>query len=369
MFDGRREFERDGEELCAVATSVLRSGAYILGPEVGALEEEAAAYLGARHAVGVASGTDAIALALRAAGVQPGDTVVTSSFTFFATVSAVLAVGATPALADVDPDTLCVDPASVEALLDRLSSEGRCVGAVVVVHLYGQTPDMEEVAEVTTAAGVPLLEDAAQAFGARWDDRHAGTLGVAGCFSFFPTKNLGAFGDAGLVTTDDDALADRLRLLRAHGSRVKYVHEQVGTNSRLDALQAALLRVRLRGIDEALAARRAHAARYDAAFAGVDGVEPVRTGARRVHTYHQYVVRVGSDRDELRRRLRERGVETAVHYPVPVHMQPALAHLGYCGDDLPVAAEAAERVLSLPMFPSLSDEEVDYVAGQVAASL
>lgn len=353
-FDAAREFAADRDALLEAAERVLTSGQYILGPEVEAFEDECSDYLGTRHAIGVASGTDALDLALRAVGVGPGDTVAIPAFTFFATASAVLNAGATPVFVDVEPDTLNLDP---ELLEDALAADPT-PKAVVPVHLYGASADMGRTLSIARRFGVSVIEDAAQAFGAEFDGQRAGSIGDLGCTSFFPTKNLGGFGDGGLVTTDDDTLAQRVRMLRAHGSRHKYVHELVGTNSRLDAVQAAMLRVRLRRIDDLLAARRANAAAYDEALSGLEGLSVPVEGPDCLHTYNQYVVRIqGGRRDEVARRLADLGIGTGVYYPSPVHLQDAVADLDHRLGDFPVAEQACEEVLALPVFPTLTAEE------------
>lgn len=349
-------------ELTAAAARVLASGAYVLGPEVDAFEAEMARCVGTASAVAVASGTDALLLALRAAGVGPGDEVLTSPFTFFATVSAILGAGAVPVFADIDPATFALDPAAAGAALAAHPG----VRAIVPVHLYGRPAPVDALA----ALGVPLVEDAAQALGASSGGRAAGALGLAGCFSFFPTKNLGGFGDGGMVTTDDLDLADRVRLLRAHGARPRYTHQVVGTNSRLDALQAALLRVKLPHLDGWLAARAAHAVAYTRELAGLDGlVLPGEPPSGR-HAWHQYTVRVrGGRRDGLRAQLASEGVQTGVYYPAPAHLQPALRDLGHGPGDFPEAERASAEVLSLPLFPELRDDERERVVTAVRASL
>jgi dTDP-4-amino-4,6-dideoxygalactose transaminase len=356
LFDAAREFAQHAEELEAAALEVLRSGRYILGPEVKALEDEVAESVGTAHGIGVASGTDALIVALRAVGVAPGDRVLTTPFTFFATVSAILSVGAQPVLADIEDATLTLDPEAVRTALES----GPPVKAMIPVHLFGQTADMAALEKLAADHGVAVVEDVAQAQGAAFGDRAAGSLGAMGCFSFFPTKNLGGFGDGGMITTDDADLAAQARLVRAHGSQQKYRHEVVGTNSRLDALQAAMLRVRLRHLPELTAARQRVASRYDEALAAIDGLRPIVAGADRTHVYHQYTVWVDGDRDAFRARLSDRGVETAVYYPAPVHLQPALAGQFRAGE-FPVAEAAAQHVVSLPMFPTITDAEVDEV--------
>lgn len=357
-FDAAREFAADREALLAAAEQVLTSGQYILGPEVEVFERECADYLGSRHAIGVASGTDALDVALRAVGVGPGDTVVIPAFTFFATASAVLNAGATPVFVDVERDTLNLDPEALEAALATEPAPK----AVVPVHLYGGSADMGRTLSIARRFGASVIEDAAQAFGAEFDGHRVGSIGDLGCTSFFPTKNLGGFGDGGLVTTDDDTLAERVRMLRAHGSRHKYVHDLVGTNSRLDAVQAAMLRVRLRHIDELLEARRANAAAYSEALSGLPGLSIPVEGPGSLHTYNQYVVRIHEGRrDEVARLLAEHGVGTAVYYPSPVHLQEAVADLGHQRGDFPVSEQACDEVLALPVFPTLTTEERDAV--------
>ncbi len=347
--------------LTEAARRVLTSGVYVLGAEVEAFERELAAVVGVRHAVGVASGTDALDLALRAVGVRPGDHVLTSPFTFVATVSAILAAGAEPVFADIDPRTGNLDPERVREVLEDRSPVARrrrvrpeTVRAIVPVHLYGRPADTRTL----RGFGLPVVEDAAQALGATVQGRSAGALGAAGCFSFFPTKNLGGFGDGGMVTTDDAAVADRVRLLRAHGMRPRYTHLAVGTNSRLDALQAALLRVKLPHLPAWVAARRRHAEAYTAALAGLPGLTvPVEDPGSR-HAWHQYTVRIGGDRrDTVREALRADGIATAVYYPSPAHLQEALAGLGHRPGDFPHAERACREVLSLPLFPELTAPE------------
>lgn len=369
VFDARAEYERDAASLEEAALRVLASGRYIIGPEVEAFEEEAAEYLGVPHAVSCASGTDALWLALRVLGVGPGDGVILPAFTFFATASAVLNAGAIPIPCDIDPETYNLAPEAVAALLEGQSGPHRRIGvepervrAVLPVHLFGQPAEMNELCELADAHDLALIEDAAQAFGASYGPKKVGTFGRLGCFSFFPTKNLGGFGDGGMVTTADEELAERVRMLRAHGSRPKYHHRAVGTNSRLDELQATLLRIRLRDIDTRLKEREELATSYDHQLA-----EPVRTPQRRAgrtHSFNLYVIDV-PDRDRVAAGLEQRGIGTAVHYPCPVHLQDAVAHLGYRQGDFPVAERACVRVLTLPSYPSLSARLVAETASAV----
>jgi len=359
-----RDYQRHQAEVDAALRRVLDGGRYILGPEVRAFEAEFAGYLGLREGVGVASGTDAVELALRALGVGPGDVVYTVSHTAVATVVGVERTGATPVLVDVDAATYTMDPASLAAAIAADPRPGGArPAAVVVVHLYGRPAAMPEVMGIARAAGLLVVEDCAQAHGARLDGRLAGTWGDVAAFSFYPTKNLGALGDGGLVATDDAGLAARARELREYGWRDRYVSAVPGMNSRLDEVQAAVLRAKLPHLDEDNARRRTIAARYDARLAGSVVGRPT-VGAGVDHVYHQYVVRT-RHRDELIARLHERGISTAIHYPVPVHLQPAYAGRLPQVVQLPVTERIAREILSLPIFASLSDDEVDRVAGAV----
>jgi len=357
------------EELLAAVARVVKSGHYIMGPDVELLEAEAAAYCGAKRALGVSSGTDALVLALMALGIGPGDEVLVPAFTFFATAGAVARVGAKPVFVDVEPGSLNIDAA---ALAEAVTKNTR---AVIPVHLYGQCADMDGVLAAAKKFGLRVIEDAAQAIGADHPRGRAGTMGDVGCLSFFPTKNLGALGDAGMVTTGDDELFDRMKRLRVHGAEPKYYHAEVGGNFRLDALQAAALRVKLKRLDLWTSGRRENAARYDALFArfgliGPLGVElPVRiwknARLRHDHIFNQYVIRV-SKRDALRDHLKLRGVDTEIYYPVPLHLQQCFAALGRKKGELPVSERAAENTLALPIYPELTAEMQEYVVSQIA---
>jgi dTDP-3-amino-3,4,6-trideoxy-alpha-D-glucose transaminase len=354
-----REVEELRAELDGAVAGVLDDARFVLGPFVEEFERAFAAFCGARHGVGVASGTDAIAIALRATGVRPGDEVVTQANTCVPTVAGIERAGARPVLADVDPETASLDPARLAELVTPSTR------AVVPVHLYGQCADMGAISEVARAHGLTVVEDAAQAHGASYGGRRAGTLGAAAAFSFYPTKNLGALGDAGMVVTDDDAVAERARLLRSYGERRRYESELDGWNSRLDALQAAVLSVKLPRLERWNERRRALASRYDDALARSPLVRLGEARGRR-HVYHLYVVR-GERRDELRRQLAERGVETLVHYPRAVHQHPAYAHLAGRRGSLATSERLASEALSLPLYPQLTDGEVDAVVGALAA--
>jgi dTDP-4-amino-4,6-dideoxygalactose transaminase len=362
LLDLHRQYASIREDVLSAVTRVCDSQQFIMGPEVEQLEVEVAATLGVRHAVAVSSGTDAILASLMALGIGPGDEVITPTFSFFATAGSVVRVGARPVFVDVDPVTLTVDPARVR---DAITSRTK---AILPVHLYGLCADMDPLAELAAAGNFHVIEDAAQAIGATYRTRPAGTLGDVACFSFFPTKNVGAFGDAGLVTTQDPALASKVRLLRNHGAEPKYYHHIVGGNFRMDALQAAVLRVKLPHLTHWNDGRRANAATYRALFdrAGVSSrlrlpVEPEGL----THIYHQYVIRV-PNRDGLRAHLQSRGIGTEIYYPVPFHRQQCFAGLSAAAASFPQADAAAEEVLALPIFPELAPAEQEHVVSSIA---
>jgi dTDP-4-amino-4,6-dideoxygalactose transaminase len=361
FLDLKRQYEGIRDEVGEALARVLDSGQYVLGDEVAAFEREFAEYCGSRHAVALNSGTSALHLALLAAGVGPGDEVVTVPMTFVATVAAIDYIGARAVLVDVDPVTCTMDAAQLEAAITPRTR------AIVPVHLYGLTADMDAVLAVAARHGVPVVEDAAQAHGAEYRGRRAGSMGLAGCFSFYPGKNLGAYGEGGLVTTDDDAVAAHVRILRDWGQTERYHHRYKGFNYRMDGFQGAILRVKLRRLEEWTEARRRHAAGYRERLAGTGLTLPAEPRGSR-HVYHVFAVR-HPERDALRRLLQERGVGTGLHYPVPVHLQPAYADLGYAEGAFPVAEAIAREELSLPMFPEMEDAERDYVAEVVAAAL
>ena len=329
---------------------LFESAAYILGPDVAEFEREFAQFAAVRHCIGAGNGTDAIELLLRAHDVGSGDEVILPANTFIATALAVMRAGATPVLADCDPDHFLIDPASVEA---ALSTRTR---AVMPVHLYGQVAPMERIAEIASARGILVLEDAAQAHGARRGGRHAGAFGAGAATSFYPGKNLGAYGDAGAVLTDSDDVAARIRALRNYGSETKNEHPLPGFNSRLDSMQAVVLRAKLRKLAEWNESRRAAAARYDALLAGIPDVVRPRTLAGNEHVWHLYVIRVPR-RDQVLAALRAAGISAAVHYPIPIHLHGAMKALGRRAGDFPVAERAVNEILSLPIFPEISEEQ------------
>ena len=357
LLDLKAQFAPIRDEVLAAITRVCDSQQFILGTEVQALERELASRLGSTHAVGVSSGTDALLVALMALDIGPGDEVVTSTFSFFATAGSIARLGARPVLVDIDPGTFNLDIAGVERALTPRTR------AIMPVHLFGQCAEMSPLMDLGSRHGVPVIEDAAQAIGATYGERQAGAFGVLGCFSFFPSKNLGAFGDGGLVTTADAGLAERLRVLRNHGAERQYYHRVVGGNFRLDALQAAVLRVKARHLADWTAARQRNAARYRALIrdAGLNGVVTLPAEAPgRTHIYNQFVIRV-PDRDRVRAGLQARGVGTAVYYPVPLHRQDCFTHLGYRAGDLPYAEAAATESLALPIFGELTADQQEHV--------
>lgn len=350
-----------GRVLDAIAR-VCDSQQFILGPEVERLERELAELLEISHAIGVSSGTDALLAALMALDVGPGDEVVTTPFSFFATAGSIARLGGRPVFVDIDRATFNIDPTAIAAAITSKTK------AIMPVHLFGQSADMAPILEVSKRTGVPVVEDAAQAIGARYRGTPVGGMGVVGCFSFFPTKNLGAFGDAGLITTADGALARKLRAIRQHGGEVKYHHNLVGGNFRIDALQAAILRVKLPYLDDWTAARRRNAQRYEALFkdAGLGGTVMLpQRSADSTHVYNQFVVRV-PERDRVRAHLQSSGIGTEVYYPVPLHLQPCFHELGYRAGSLPVAETAANEALALPIYGELTDAQQSSVVQAIA---
>jgi dTDP-4-amino-4,6-dideoxygalactose transaminase len=363
LLDLQGQYRPLRDDILAAVTRVCDSQRFIGGPEVENFEKEIAGYLGVPHAIGLSSGTDALLIALMALGIGPGDEVITPTFSFFATAGCVTRVGATPRLVDVDPATFNIDPASLEAAITPRTK------VIIPVHLYGQCADMDAVMALADKHGLVVLEDAAQAIGSTYKGRPAGSIGKAGCFSFFPSKNLGAFGDAGMLTTTDEALAHEVRLLRNHGAEPKYFHKRIGGNFRLDALQAAILRIKLPHLEGWTKGRQANADRYDALFRERGLLGRVTLPARahgRNHIFNQYVIRVAG-RDALRARLDAKGIGTEVYYPVPFHLQECFAPLGYRRGDFPAAEAAADETLAIPIYGELTEaqqrEVVDAIAG------
>lgn len=357
LLDLKRQYVTLKDELDRAVLKVMDHGHFINGPEVGAFECEAAGFVGARYAIGVASGTDALLVALRALGVGPGDEVIIPTFTFFATAGVISHLRATPVFVDIEPDTYNMDPDRIEAAITKKTR------AIMPVHLFGQCADMDRIMAIARAHNLPVVEDAAQALSSRHGDRMAGNIGTFGCFSFFPTKNLGCLGDGGLITTNDEGLDELVRRLKAHGAKPKYYHQLVGYNSRLDTIHAAALSVKLPHLNDWSEARRKNATRYDRLLAGL----PIELPARRdygYHIYNQYTI--GLDRrDEFRAHLKAHNIGNEVYYPVPLHLQECYRDLGHREGSFPVSERAARRVCSLPIFPELTEAEQDYVVSAV----
>ncbi|CAB5111226.1 Aminotransferase, DegT/DnrJ/EryC1/StrS family [Olavius algarvensis associated proteobacterium Delta 3] len=368
LLDLKPQYQQLKDEILAVTEEIYESQYFILGPRVVSLEEDIARYCRCSHAVGVSSGTDALLISLMAARVGQEDRVLTSPYSFFATAGAISRVGARPVFADIDPDTYNLDPESVKQTLSKMSSgERSSIKALIPVHLYGQCADMDPLLGIAREENWVVIEDAAQAIGAEYKGSRAGTMGDTGCFSFFPSKNLGAFGDGGVVTTNSDSLCKRLKILRVHGSAPKYYHRLVGGNFRLDAFQAAIVSVKLNYLDGWTSERQRNAETYRQLF-GDAGLEdritlPVERENR--HIYNQFVIRVVSDRDDLRKFLADAGIATEVYYPVPLHLQECFADLGYRKGDFPVAEQAAECSLALPIYPELTRDQQAYVVEKI----
>ena len=376
MLDLKRQYEPLHKELLAALEHVLQTQQFILGEQVASFEQAAAAQLRVKYAIGCSSGTDALWLALVAAGIRSGDSVITTPFSFFASVSSILRAGARPVLADIDPVTFNLDPKAVSNALDSPAASN--AKAVLPVHLYGQCADWDAFSRIAAENGLKLIEDAAQAWGAKWKVQTAGSLGDAAAFSFYPTKNLSAAGDAGMVTTNDDQIAERARMLRQHGMRRRYHHDEVGWNTRLDGFQGAILEIKLKYIAGWNDARRAVAERYHALFRKAGVIDPGPYPAKGIvlphelpgahHVWHQYVIR-SARRDALREFLTARKIGSEIYYPVPLHMQTALKDLGYVEGDFPEAERAAREVLALPIFPELREDEQQTVVDAIAKFL
>ena len=361
LLDLRAQHQTIRAEVMAAVERVFENQTFVLGAEVSEFEKAAAEYCHVRHAIGCASGSDALLLALMAYDIGPGDEVITAPFTFFATAGAIARTGARPVFVDINADDFNISVAQIEAAITPRTR------ALMPVHLFGQCAAMDAISDIAQRHRLPVIEDAAQAIGSEINNRRAGTMGDIGCFSFFPSKNLGGAGDGGLLTTNDDELAEKLMMLRVHGSRVKYFHRYVGINSRLDALQAAVLNVKLKYLDEWTAARQRNAERYNQLFAEA-ALEEVTTpiahpGYR--HIYNQYTIRCAR-RDELMAYLKEQGIGTEIYYPVPLHLQECFAYVGGRAGDLPVSEQAAQECLSLPVYPELTAEMQQYVVDRIA---
>jgi dTDP-4-amino-4,6-dideoxygalactose transaminase len=364
FLDLRAQYSTIRGEILEAVSKVLESQHFILGDEVRSFEAEIATFVGASHAVSCASGSDALMLALMAAEVGPGDEVITSPFTFVATAGAITRVGATPVFADIIPDTFNIDPVAVKAAVTPKTR------AIIPVHLFGLAAELEPIQQIAKTGDIAVIEDAAQAINARYNDRSVGTIGAFGCFSFFPSKNLGGAGDGGLVTTENPALAERLRMLRVHGSRKKYYHDIPGVNSRLDALQAAIIRIKLRHLESWTQGREERASRYRKLFEEIDLAPwiqaPPDPGPRFRHVYNQFTIRC-QNRDALREDLRKSGIQTEIYYPLPLHLQPAFEFAGFRAGQFPNAEKACNEVLSLPVYPEVTDGQQEAVVESIAA--
>ena len=357
VFELTRQNQRLWPELETAIKRVIDSGKFIMGDEVALLEEHIAEMVGAFYGIGVGNCSDALHLCVQACGIGPGDEVITTPFTFFATAGAVARHGATPVFADIDLETYNISP---KAIRDAITPRTK---AIIVVHLYGNPVDMQPIMDMAKERDIAVIEDAAQAIDSEYNGEMIGSIGDLGCFSFFPTKNLGCFGDGGMIVTKSDELASKLRILRLHGSNPKYYHAELGYNSRLDTLQAAILDVKLKYLDEWTQRRREIASLYSALLQGLPVVLAKETDGGK-HVYHQYTIRT-SYRDELQNYLKEHGIGTGLYYPLSLHLQKVFADLGYKEGDLPNSELAAREVLSLPMFPELKDEEVEYVCDTI----
>lgn len=362
LVDLKIQYQRLKPEIDAAMQQAAADAAYILGPNVKALEKEIAAYCSCEFGVGVANGTDALHLALRALRIGPGDEVITTPFTFIATTEAIGIVGAKPVFVDIDPATFNIDPAGIEEAITRRTK------AIMPVHLYGRPCEMDRIQQIARDHSLAIIEDAAQAIGAEYERCRIGSLGTVGCLSFFPSKNLGAFGDAGMIVTNNREVAERVEMLRRHGGKVKYHHSELGLNSRLDELQAAILRVKFKHLEEWTEARRAAARRYDALLHEIPGVQLIQDSPNIRTVYHQYTIRVPR-RDDVQQRMKEAGVQTMVYYPVPLHLQEVHEDLGHKLGDFPHAENAADECLSLPMFPEITEDQQQQVADALRSAL
>lgn len=365
LLDLKPQLDQLGDEMRSAMNEVLESGYFILGPRVEAFETELAEYTGAAHAIGMTSGTDALLAALMAIDLKPGDLVLTSPYSFFATAGAISRTGARPVFVDIDPVSYNIDPEKIREWFGRNPMDAAHVKAIVPVHLYGQCADMDAIMAIANERGIPVIEDAAQAIGATYPSasglQKAGAIGLAGCYSFFPSKNLGCLGDGGATVTNDTAFADRLRRIRNHGMEPKYYHKEIGANFRLDALQAAILSIKLPHLETWHAQRRENAAYYDEQFQGSPIETPKPVYGREHHIYNQYIVRVPDRRDELRTVLNENEIGHDVYYPVPFHLQECFRDLGYRPGDFPESENAAAHTLAIPVYPGLTREQQDHV--------
>jgi dTDP-4-amino-4,6-dideoxygalactose transaminase len=358
LLDLKKQYKSIKPEIDRALENVIQNQDFVLGEEVRQLEMETAAYCGTKYGVGLASGTDALILSLKALDIKEGDEVITTPFTFFATAEAISIVGAKPVFVDIDPKTYNINPALIEEKINKKTK------AVIPVHLYGQCADMDPIIAIARKHGLKVIEDTAQAIGATYKGKKAGSMGDTGALSFFPSKNLGGFGDGGMVVTNDKGLADKIRILRIHGSSERYIHSMIGMNSRLDNLQAAVLRVKLRYLDKWLEARRKNADYYNESLKGLS-LETPHVPSGNVHTYHLYVIRTKNNLEGMMKFLTEGGIETRTYYPIPLHLQECYMGLGYKKGDIPESEKAAAETLSFAVYPELKKDQMDYVVSRI----
>lgn len=373
LLDLKSQYESIREEIIEATMEVYQSQQFILGPKVEALENEIAAYTQAKHAVGVSSGTDALIISLMCEDIRPGDLIVTSPYTFFSTAGSIARLGAIPVFVDIDTHTYNIDPEKLEKKISTLNAEERSrLKAIMPVHLFGQCAEMEDIIAIAKSFGLVIIEDAAQAIGAEYEfgdgsSKRAGSMGTYGCFSFFPSKNLGSFGDAGMVTTNDEKIYEELRIIRVYGSQSKYYYRTIGGNFRLDALQAAILLVKFRYLDKWTEKRRENARIYRELFArkGLEEIKPPFEKRGR-HIYNQFVVKVDRNRNEVKKYLVNEGIGCEIYYPVPLHVQECFRYLGYRPEDCPDSVEAAEKTIALPIYPELKYEHIEYIVEKIS---
>lgn len=358
FLDLKAQYKQIELEVVPAVTEAMQNGAFIGGPQVTGFEEEFAAFCDSGYCIGVGSGTDALRFALMSAGIAPGDEVITVPNTFIATTEAISQVGARPVFVDIKEDTCNIDPEKIEACITTKTR------AIIPVHLYGQPADMDAIQQIADKRNLAVIEDACQAHGALFKGKKAGSMGIAGCFSFYPGKNLGAFGEAGAVVTQDEAMAQKIRMIRDHGQEKKYYHLIEGFNGRLDAIQAAVLRIKLKHLQEWTQARQRNARYYNELLSGIPGISIPTEADFAKSVYHLYVIHTDK-RDALQQHLNQNGIATGLHYPLPLHLQAAYKHLGYSQGDFPVTENSAARLLSLPMFPELTQDQINYIAASI----
>jgi len=368
LLDLKGQYETIKDEVLDVTQKIYESQYFILGPHVADLEKKIADYCSTEYAVGVSSGTDALLLALMAVNIEPGDLVITTPYTFFATAGAIARTGAIPVFVDIDPDTYNIAPDHMENIIAAMSAEKKQkLKAVIPVHLYGQCADMDAINKIAKSNNLVVIEDAAQAIGSEYKGKRAGSIGDIGCFSFFPSKNLGAFGDGGMVTTNSKKLHEKLQIMRVHGSTPKYYHPMVGGNFRLDALQAAIVSIKLKYLDSWTSGRQSNAIKYRELFqdAGINADIKLPAEKENRHIYNQFIIEVPDKRDDLLQFLTKADIGAEIYYPVPLHLQDCFSYLGYKKGDFPISEQAAERTLALPIYPELTDEQQVYVVEKI----